>query len=574
MDSIFRIATRLLGIIGTGWMKSLKKTGQVLQDRARASDASRQPSNEVGPESGRFTSWGPAFDGYVTVNLGGAPFLPPDEAWWTQLGSAVRTAYEIYGSGMFPIVSPDGQSLDLEIGYALFGGESYGENLPGARVERVGATTVIAVHINTFGHFWALAADLMCCPDFLPEIGTPDPDDEPDARHAFGFLPVVSPSFDRLALSVVGRGPSCDVRDDFTLVFRDLMIEAVLTHEIGHAILGDDDFEKFATAHLDTERIKAVGGLFQHRAILHALMENDADDFSAKGLAVRIKSGIRMGFESNFELSDHTWIVAHLMARFFVAATWMICEIMNDPSTTLSDDTDWDHYPPGLVRLFNTVPHYQSFLVDELGYSAETTEAAIDEFWLRIAAIIDRFNVFRFLSLGLDPDYVQRQLEKLERYQEKLSYHEERKRFRFASSDPLATPSRAHGTLARQLNDVPVAAELLQGAYMAVIAIEPSARTGFVRRCEAILSYLQRVDADKRSEVGPAAVYRLEELARVIGDSDYTGRARPDDTHKRVEKNEELFRVLSALPLVENDADQVTIDDIAFWQAMTSAGQC
>jgi len=500
-----------------------------------------------------------------------ATTIMPQPAEITQFifGQPLSRVFErtlaLAGSQDERITNSGGDPFDLEGCYALYGGEYYIDNLPGGRVDRHKNKAVIVLHINTFAHFWALATDLLACEEFLPDIGDPSKGGNRSKSRTdrFGFLPIQSLDFDVLLFSVVARGPACPERMRFALVLRDLMIEAVITHEIGHAMLGHLDFKRTPLTlpiPLESKPQSSRDTLFDP-AILRAIMEYEADDYSSRSLAVRIKEGVRFGLEADFGLPDETWIVVHLLARYFVAFTWIICDIIM--GRTPPDPRDeWHNYPPSYVRMFTAMPSYQSFLVDQLGYDAIYVESAMHMATKQLRSLTGKFDGLSMLSFGIDSELNNKQIARLEEYMERLNYEEAISTYRFRISGDESVP-KARANSANIVNHTIVTRDILTDALNLVMRMGPEDRRSFVSRAKVVSRLIsdRGLDADGGA-LGMAVVYRLEALAALAPDDSPFGVVLSGNRAGMDYNQEHLLAAAAAEPLTE----KFCFEAVEFWR--------
>src|SRR5579871_1090889 len=421
------------------------------------------------------------FARYIRTVLNGVPFLSPDAGWRSHMGIAVSHWLERCGYGLHVFTNIAGNKIRFEGCYALYGGDTYVENLPGARAERFESNVFVTLHLNTFAHFWSLAADLMACSEFLPMIGDPrlGLNGAQKNERPFGFLPVVSTNFDILLLAIVGRGPKCPVRTRFALLLRDLMLESVLTHESAHGSLGHLDFLRHTSPGLKT--IPSYNPMVQG-PIFRALMEFEADTHSARSLAARIPSRARFGLEHEFSLSDETWVMVHLLSRYFVAYTWLVCDLLAGHSPKLDQPPEWQNYPPSSLRMFYSFPAYHFAFRDLYSGGAEIFDAASKKAVLQVNQLINRYKQLAPLALGMDTVRTREYLATLESNLQSLRYYEQLQPYRYYPEENQTRPRTLEagnngGNFASRLNEIVVGVDVLRGVLECVMRLPGEKRT-------------------------------------------------------------------------------------------------
>jgi hypothetical protein len=517
---------------------------------------------------GVYLSTDPDWIEYVRDVLSGVPF--DIEGWRRHLSLPFLPGRFIYGSPETKYRNSRGETISFAFGYALYGGDTYVENLPAAQVELFNGKAIVVLHINLFIHFWSLASDLLACPEFLPEVGDPSAGSGSaiDRSKRFGFLPFIDLNFSTLVFMVVALGPRCPVRQRFAIVLRDLFIESVVNHEAGHVLLGHLDFTG------DQDRRLQRGGAslsLQDRAKMRIQMELDADYFSANSLAARISTKLRFGPEGEFAKPDEFWIRVHLIVRYFVSFTWLVCDLIQGNPVIESEQSEWFNYPPSHFRMFSSFPTYVSILVD--GYGADSRPIALADRRLRqqIISLTDRYDALASLKLGIDPQLARSALAKASSYMEQQRFSRELRPFHYElvkdlTADHMRFLSQLGTNYERSVNATRVSRGLLRECLDHVMQLEPRERSQYRLRIEVVQRHVfSVVPPTQQDAVGMAVTVRLEALATAApGDPPFSVMA-AGEVNGFSYCLSDLLNVAADEPLRENEMGELRFDHLHFW---------
>lgn len=469
--------------------------------------------------------YGSTFEKYVSNTLGGTPFYTDDPGWVNHLNSTLSRTSLNYKGVNKALRNSFGQACECEIGFAFLGDEEYRDCLPNAMATCVEDKQIIVVSMSAFTHFWMLAAQLMGCEEFLPMIGDSSlgAELEMGEKSPFGFRQMQSPHFTDFAFLTVAMGPRCPIRSKFVFVLRELMLEAVINHEMGHIHLGHVDYtrEKLQASLLMEHSVQGSIGAPKAR-IFRALMEYEADSYACLSMITRMTLKQRFGLESEFDLSDVEWMLIHNVAIGLVAHTWWCCDSMLGYAKVDQDRKDWTDYPPSYARMFLAGPSYHTAAVDRAGVDAAVLSTMIPEFLKQMDRLSRQYQGLVGLSLALDTHITMEHLHKLENYLHKTDYLAQMSTYRYRAQE--SSDEERSGTttnyILEQINSVKLPAKWLSQVLDAYDEMSPEDRTSFINRSMRASEISQgwpEKDGLSWIAYGFSATYRLEGLFDVIG---------------------------------------------------------
>jgi hypothetical protein len=295
------------------------------------------------------------------------------------------------------------------------------------------------------------------------------------------------------------------------------------------------------------------------------LLEYDADNYSARTFAARIASGARPGVEKQFDLSDETWIAAHIYTRYFVSWTSLICDVLGGGSTGAEMDTEeFADHPPSEFRMFMTIPSYVSVLLDDMGVSSGIVTRSLAVTDTTLLSLSQTYEALSLLVSGLSPTMSRRVMSQIAKKSEEYEFQALMAPFRYR----VAAATGEDRPLG-QLNNVTVPPPLL-GRVLEFVLANPEALYSELERYRMAAAYISTNELDE--EFGyllPAVIYRLDGLVKAVSGS-WWSLLEPNpliDGPPLVQHH--LLDVAAAMPLVRSEGDLIGFDNDLF-QALAS----